>query len=246
MSHDRLVRFPVHQEEAKYFFKQLQELFDRDHLHDGLLWHRHGMRAPGGNELNFFEIAALNTSGEDNPHIYTVAGWARCQRPAQFCLSRCPAPGKHETLAPLGRPVGRRQPSHMVGKARYPSFARHGLGSLAASAQRRTNSACFSISAHGSIRRHCPASLRRRPQLSQSSSQTPRCRKLAAPNKTASNGTPPTMGARLPSKERKIGPMVPPTRNLRQDNEEIEDPHIDAHFSHRQCVGENGIRQSQN
>lgn len=70
-----LGKFSVHMDESKYFFKQLQELFERDHLHDGLLWHRHGMRAADGKELNFFEIAALNTTGEDNPHIYTVAGW---------------------------------------------------------------------------------------------------------------------------------------------------------------------------
>ena len=36
--------------------------------------------------------------------------------------------------------------------------------------------------------------------------------KLAAPNRTARSGTPPTMGARLDSNERRIGPMVPPTR----------------------------------
>ena len=67
--------FNVHLDESKYFFKQLQDLFERDHLHDGLLWHRHGMRAVDGRELNFFEIAALDTQGDNNPHIYTVAGW---------------------------------------------------------------------------------------------------------------------------------------------------------------------------
>ena len=65
----------VHLDESKYFFKQLQEMFERDHLHEGLMWHRHGMRAADGRELNFFEIAALDTKGPDNPHIYTVAGW---------------------------------------------------------------------------------------------------------------------------------------------------------------------------
>ena len=67
--------FNVHLDESKYFFKQLQELFERDHLHEGLMWHRHGMRAADGRELNFFEIAALDSKGPDNPHIYTVAGW---------------------------------------------------------------------------------------------------------------------------------------------------------------------------
>lgn len=70
-----LGRFSLELEESKYFFKELMSLFERDHLHDGLLWHRHGMRAPDGRELKFFEIAALDTEGAANPHIYTLAGW---------------------------------------------------------------------------------------------------------------------------------------------------------------------------
>ena len=69
-------RFSMELDESKYFFKELQGLFAREHLHDGLLWHRHGMRGPDGHELKFFEIAALDTRNtEENPHIYTLAGW---------------------------------------------------------------------------------------------------------------------------------------------------------------------------
>ena len=37
------------------------------------------MRSAEGRELNFFEIAALETEGEGNPHIYTLAGWRDAQ-----------------------------------------------------------------------------------------------------------------------------------------------------------------------
>lgn len=70
-----LGQFSVHSDESKYFFEQLRILFEREHLHDGLLWHRHGMRAPDGRELNFFEIPAMNTKDLGNPHIYTLGGW---------------------------------------------------------------------------------------------------------------------------------------------------------------------------
>ncbi|MEM9377175.1 MAG: DUF3291 domain-containing protein [Pseudomonadota bacterium] len=70
-----LGKFSVHMDESKYFFDQLGKLFKRDQLHQGLLWHRHGMRASDGRELSFFEIAALDTEGAGNPHIYTLAGW---------------------------------------------------------------------------------------------------------------------------------------------------------------------------
>ena len=71
--------FTVHLDESKYFFQQLQALFEKVHLHVGLLGHRHGMRSAEGRELNFFEIAALETEGEGNPHIYTLAGWRDAQ-----------------------------------------------------------------------------------------------------------------------------------------------------------------------
>lgn len=103
--------FSVHLDESKYFFKQLQELFERDHLHDGLLWHRHGMRSAEGRELNFFEIAALDTTGADNPHIYTLAGWRDVADIHNFAYRDVQ---HRENMKKLGHWVDRSEGSNMV------------------------------------------------------------------------------------------------------------------------------------
>ena len=76
--------FSIDTEEARYFFKEMRALFERGDLHDGLHWHRHGMRAADGRELSPIEIADLSTDGTGNPHIYTLAGWRSAHDLHQF------------------------------------------------------------------------------------------------------------------------------------------------------------------
>ena len=103
--------FNVHLDESKYFFKQLQDLFARDHLHDGLLWHRQGMRSADGRELNFFEIAGIDTEGAANPHIYTIAGWRSAKDLHGFAYRD---PQHVENMRRLGHWVDRSEGPNMV------------------------------------------------------------------------------------------------------------------------------------
>jgi len=67
--------FSVETTESRYFFEQLGQLVGQAKAHDGLLWHRHGLRSSDQRTLEFYDIVSLKTCGENNPHIFTLAGW---------------------------------------------------------------------------------------------------------------------------------------------------------------------------
>lgn len=66
--------------EAQYFFRQLQALLPQAKAFEGMRWHNHGARMPDGSYLDLPELVSLSTqSGEDNPHVMTMAGWDSAQ-----------------------------------------------------------------------------------------------------------------------------------------------------------------------
>ena len=61
---------------AVYFFSQLPAIFANAKADEGLLWHNHGARMPGGGFADMDGLLALSTARtEDNFHILTMAGW---------------------------------------------------------------------------------------------------------------------------------------------------------------------------
>ncbi len=88
LAHYNVVRplgdFSISTPESQYFFSQLKTVIEDSKADQGLLWHRHGVRAPDGRNLEFFDIVALQTCGLQNPHIYTLAGWKDARALHQF------------------------------------------------------------------------------------------------------------------------------------------------------------------
>ena len=61
--------------ERRYFFEQVQDIFDIAKTTDGLIWHNHGLRRSTGGYLELIDLVTIETDGTDNPYVMTMAGW---------------------------------------------------------------------------------------------------------------------------------------------------------------------------
>ncbi|MEM6535534.1 MAG: DUF3291 domain-containing protein, partial [Pseudomonadota bacterium] len=61
--------------ERRYFFEQVQDIFDIAKTTEGLIWHNHGLRRSDGIYLELLDLVTIETDGADNPYVMTMAGW---------------------------------------------------------------------------------------------------------------------------------------------------------------------------
>lgn len=115
LAHFNVVRpvgeFSVETPECQYFVEQLGKMRPVPGQDPGMLWYRHGVRGPGGKTMEFHNLLGLRSSGTDNPHLYTLAGWLDEQSLFTFARRR---PDHVEAMKKLRHWVDRSEGATMV------------------------------------------------------------------------------------------------------------------------------------
>lgn len=67
--------FSIDAPETRIFTEHLPAVFADADQDEGMRWHNHGARTHDGRYLSLEEVVSLKTTGEQNPHIITMAAW---------------------------------------------------------------------------------------------------------------------------------------------------------------------------